>query len=103
MPTHDCMSRRIESSNGFWRMQWQEGRRGNGKLGLQQVRVKPGDRPADAMAAVFWLDEVVAVVFVNDELRFEVKPFQRVPEFVRLRRGAFTVAIADDDERGRLG
>jgi len=66
------------------------------------VRVKPGDSAADAVALVLGFDEVMALVFVNDELRFDAERFQRVPKFVGLRRGALAVAVADDDKRGRL-
>jgi hypothetical protein len=40
-----------------------------------EVRVEPGYGAADAIAEVFGLGEVVAFVFVNDELGFDAKGF----------------------------
>src|SRR2546428_6310307 len=73
------------------------------KLGLQQVRVKPGDSAANAVALVLGFGEVMALVFVNDQLRFNSERFERVPEFVGLRRGTLAIAVANDDKCGRLG
>ena len=67
------------------------------RLPLLEVGVEPSDGAADAVAAMFRLDEHVAFVFVDDELGFDVQRFQRVPEFVGLRRRAFAVTIADDN------
>src|SRR6266404_3140195 len=39
---------------------------------------------------------------INDELRWNTECPQRVPEFVRLRRRTFGVALADYDECRRL-
>src|SRR6185437_4285024 len=46
--------------------------------------------------------KTVAFMRIDDELRRYTERDQRVPEFVGLRRRAFAVAIADDDERRRL-
>ena len=67
-----------------------------------EMRIEPSDGTAGAVALVGGLGEVVAFVFVDDELGFDAESFERVPEFVGLRRGAFAVAVADDDERGRF-
>ena len=62
---------------------------------LFEVGVEPGDGAGDAVAIVGGLGEVVAFVFVDDERGFDALRFQRVPEFVGLRRRAFAVAVAD--------
>jgi hypothetical protein len=54
--------------------------------------VEPGDGAADALALVLRLDEHMAFVFEDHQLRFNAKRFQGVPEFVGLRRGTFAVA-----------
>ncbi len=64
--------------------------------------IEPGDGAAGAVALVGGLGEVVAFVLVDDELGFDAESFQGVPEFVGLRGGAFAVAVADDDKRGRF-
>ncbi len=66
------------------------------------MRVEPGDGAAGAVPLVGRLGEVVAFVFVDDELGFDAESFERVPELVGLRGGAFAVAVADDDKRGRF-
>src|ERR1700740_797787 len=67
-----------------------------------EMGVKPGDDTADAVALVLGIREVVAFVFVDDELGFHAESLQGMPEFVGLRRRAFAVAVADDHQRGRL-
>src|SRR5713226_6791129 len=67
-----------------------------------EMEVEPGDGAADTVALVSGADEHVAFVFVDDQLGFDAESFEGVPEFVGLRRGAFAVAVADDDERGRF-
>ena len=49
---------------------------------------------------MFLLRDAVAFVGIDDELRFDAEGFQRVPELERLRRGAFAVALADEDSVG---
>jgi len=44
-------------------------------LGLLKVRVEPGYGAADAVAAMFWLHEHVAFVFVDYTLRFDAQSF----------------------------
>src|SRR5580704_10914515 len=46
--------------------------------------------------------ETVALVRINHHLRLHAQIPQRVPEFVRLRRGAFAVAVAYHYQRRRL-
>src|SRR5438552_7165132 len=48
------------------------------------------------------LYEHMPFVFVNDELGFDAESFQCVPEFVRLRRRTFAIAVADDDQSWRF-
>jgi hypothetical protein len=60
------------------------------------MQVKPRDDAADTVALVLRVDEHVAFVFLDHSLRFNTESFQGVPEFVRLRSGAFAVAVADD-------
>src|SRR5882724_2464801 len=67
-----------------------------------KMRIEPGDGAAGAVALVGGLRKVVAFAFVDDEPGFDAESFQGVPEFVGLRGGAFAVAVADDDERGRF-
>src|SRR5436853_3226155 len=67
-----------------------------------EMGVEPGDGAADAVALVLGADEQVAFVLVDHELGFDAKSFQGVPEFVRLRRGAFPVTVADDHQGGRF-
>src|SRR5437764_15034578 len=71
-------------------------------LWLLEARVKPGDGAANAVANVFGIYEHMAFVLVDDELRFNIERFEGVPEFVRLRRGTFAVAVPDDHPRWRL-
>jgi hypothetical protein len=40
-------------------------------MGSTKMRVEPGDGAADAVALVVGFDEVVAFVFVDDELGFD--------------------------------
>jgi hypothetical protein len=61
------------------------------------VGVEPGDGAASAVANVFWIGEVVAFVFVDEELGFDAKCFDGVPEFVGLWRWTFAVAITNKD------
>src|ERR1700683_905810 len=67
-----------------------------------QVLTEPVHCPLNHVAAVRWIGEFVAFVWINDELRRHARRFQRVPEFVGLRRRAFPVAIAYDHQRRRL-
>jgi hypothetical protein len=64
--------------------------------------IEPGDSAADTIPLVVGFHEVVAFVFVDDELGFNAQRFEGVPEFVGLGGGAFAVTVADDDERGRF-
>ena len=67
-----------------------------------QIFVEPRDGAAHYIFKVLGLRENVAFVFVDDELGFDAESFEGVPEFVGLRGGAFAVAIADHNERGRF-
>jgi hypothetical protein len=51
---------------------------------------------------VHGVGESVAFLRVDDELRRHAERFQRVPELVGLRGGAFAVAVAHQDKGGRL-
>ena len=66
------------------------------------MAVEPGNGAADAVALVVGFHEVVAFVFVDDELGLDAQRFEGVPEFVGLGGGAFAVTVADDDQRGRF-
>ena len=46
--------------------------------GSVQVGIEPGDGAADAVALVLGLHEVVAFVFVDDELGFDANSFEGV-------------------------
>ena len=48
---------------------------GTRKLGLLEVGVEPGYGAADAVAAMFGLDEHVAFVFVDYQLGFDIQRF----------------------------
>ena len=63
------------------------------------MRVEPGQSALDYVAAVLGIAEHVAFVFVDYELGFDAESFQGVPEFVGLRSGAFTVAVASNRVR----
>src|SRR6204780_4673167 len=67
-----------------------------------QVLIEPAHGPLNHVAAVRWIGEFMAFVWINDELGGHTRRFQRVPEFVGLRRRAFPVAIAYDHQRRRL-
>jgi len=67
------------------------------------VGVEPRYRAGNAIALVGWLGEFVAFVFVDDQGSFDAKCLEGVPEFVGLRRRAFAVTVAYQDQRGRFG
>lgn len=62
--------------------------------GLLQVLVEPSGGAKHDVAAVRGIGELVALVRVDDELRRHAQRDERVPEFVRLWRRTFTVAVA---------
>src|SRR5580658_7407893 len=64
-----------------------------------EMGVEPGQGAFDDIAAMLWVGEHVAFVFVDYELGFDAERFEGVPEFVGLRGGDFAVAVADKDER----
>ena len=57
--------------------------------------VEPRDGALDLIALVSRAGEEMALVFIDDELGFDAQRSQRMPEFIRLRRRAFAVAVAD--------
>src|ERR1700735_2039209 len=61
-----------------------------------QVLIEPADRAFDHVAAMRWITEFVALMGINDELGGHTKRLERVPELVRLRRRALSVAITYD-------
>src|ERR1700676_4545232 len=64
---------------------------------LFQMRVEPRQRALDHVALVLRFREQVSLMFVNHQLRLHSLGLQPVPEFERLRRRAFTVAIAHNN------
>src|SRR5579885_1249134 len=69
---------------------------------LFQVAVEPSDHAFKHVALVLRVGEEVPFVVINDQFRLDVQGFECVPKFVRLRRGAFAIAIAHYYERWRL-
>ena len=54
------------------------------------------------VAAVDGIDEAVALVGVDDQLRGHMTVAQRVPELVRLGRGTLSVAVSNHHQGGRV-
>ena len=65
--------------------------------------VKPVDGALDHVAPVgSGRDEAVAFIRVDDQLGIDALGLERVPELEGLRSRALAIAVADDDQRGRL-
>src|SRR6185437_1243493 len=64
--------------------------------------IEPRHGPLYDIAAMRRIRKTVAFMRIDNELGRYTECDECMPEFVRLRRRAFAVAIADDDERGRL-
>src|SRR5438046_10306129 len=73
-----------------------------GERKSSQVFVEPRDGLLQSAGLVLRFDEEMAFARINNELCRHAERFQRVPEFVRLRRGTFRVALTDDDKGGGL-
>src|ERR1051325_773521 len=69
---------------------------------LAQVRIEPRDSSLDTIAVVLGLREMMSLVLVNNQPRFDAHRFERVPKLVGLRSRTLTVTVADEDERGSL-
>src|SRR5580704_3090825 len=69
---------------------------------LSHVRLKPVDGAAHQVPGVLGIVEAVTFTRVDDELSFHAERFERVPEFVALRRRTLAVPLADYNERWGL-
>src|SRR3954447_17058756 len=69
-------------------------------LTLLQVFVEPCQSPGAFIALVFGLNEHVPFPRVYHQFGWDAERLQGVPEFKRLRRGAFGILLAHYDQRG---
>src|SRR5437588_3125173 len=69
---------------------------------LSQILVEPGDGLIETVGLVFGFNEEMPFAGIDDELGRHAQRLERVPEFIGLRRGAFGIALPDNDERRRL-
>src|SRR5262249_51187717 len=65
--------------------------------------VEPGRYALNHVTLMARMDETVALMLIHHQLGLHAQRLERMPEFVRLRRGTFTVTVANEDQRGRLG
>src|ERR1700720_1333994 len=65
--------------------------------------VEPGQGACDDVALVLGIGEEVAFAFVDYELGFDAEGLEGVPELIGLWGWDFAIAVADQDQRGRLG
>src|SRR5215510_4462021 len=69
--------------------------------GSAQVLLEPRGGALEDIALVCRVAKPVALAGVDHEIGRDAERLERVPQLVRLRRRAFTVALADDDQRWR--
>jgi len=69
-------------------------------MGTPEVLVKPSNGAIDNIPVVRWSCEHMAFVGIKHQLRGHPRRLQRMPEFVRLWRRTFAVAIADNQQGG---
>src|SRR5436190_607922 len=77
-------------------------RKRKGERKSSQIFVEPRDGLLQSAGLVLRFDEEMAFARINNELCRHAERFQRVPEFVRLRRGTFRVTLTDNNQCRRL-
>src|SRR5579872_1131652 len=73
-----------------------------GRLILGQVFVEPSYAALNYVAGMSRIREVVALVRINYQFCRDLESLERVPKFKGLRRRAFAITVADDDQGRRF-